>query len=75
MEEKDKVLVLFFYGRDAARKAIARIDVVFSESYIIKKLSKKIKEMSKKDKENFDNEINNLKEGVKWLQKKGLILN
>lgn len=62
MEEKGKVLVLFFFGKDSfAKKALARIDIVFSDEYILKKLSKKIKQMNEIEKKKFDDEINSLK--------------
>lgn len=63
MQEKEKVLILFFFGKDAwAKRALARVDIMFSESYILKKLSKKLKQMSKEERQRFDEEINSLKE-------------
>lgn len=63
MQEKEKVLILFFFGKDAwAKRALARVDIMFSESYILKKLSKKLKQMSKEERQKFDEEINSLKE-------------
>lgn len=61
VQEKEKVLILFFFGKDAwAKRALARVDIMFSESYILKKLSKKLKQMSKEERQKFDEEINSL---------------
>ena len=63
MQEKEKVLILFFFGKDAwAKRALARVDIMFSERYILKKLSKKLKQMSEEERQKFDEEINSLKE-------------